>query len=119
MYRTSCDRQNNLQVACGLTDFRYTGNTDMGRQFLGSSFVPDLCRGVTFAFFHSAGITFRWIVKLKMTDNVEARASAPSLSRRDGIPSTPLAFFDFNSLRALQTSDTVIFRSLNFSGRLI
>ena len=49
-----------------------------------------------------------------MTDNGEARASDPSLSRRDGIPSTPVALFDFNSLRALRTSDTVIFRSLNF-----
>ena len=35
------------------------------------------------------------------------------------IPSTPVAFFDFKSLRALRTSDTVIFRRLNFSGRSI
>ena len=54
-----------------------------------------------------------------MTDNGEARASDPSLSRRDGIPSTPVAFFGFKSLRALLTSDTVIFRRLNFSGRSI
>ena len=74
---------------------------------------------VPFTFFHSAGITFCWIVQLKMTDNGKARASDPSLSRRDGIPSTPVAFFDFNSLRALRTSDTVIFRGLNFYGRSI
>ena len=43
-------------------------------------------QSVTFAFFYSAGITFCWIVKLKMTDNGEARASDPSLCRRDGIP---------------------------------
>ena len=54
-----------------------------------------------------------------MTDNGEARASDPSLSRRDRIPSTPVAFFGFKSLRALLTSDTVIFRRLNFSGRSI
>ena len=53
-----------------------------------------------------------------MTDNGEARASDPSISRRDRIPSTSVAFFDFKSLRALQTSDTVIFRRLIFfSGR--
>lgn len=35
--------------------------------------------GVTFAFFHFAGITFCWpIAKLKMTDKGEAKASTPS-----------------------------------------
>ena len=48
-----------------------------------------------------------------MTDNGEARVSDPSLSRRDGIPSTPVAFSDCKSLRALRTSDTVILRRLN------
>lgn len=52
-------------------------------------FEPDLCRGVTFTFFHSVGIMFCWIVKLKMTNNGEARASDPSFSRQDGIPLTP------------------------------
>ena len=32
---------------------------------------------------------FCWIVKLKMTNNGEARASDPSFSRQDGIPLTP------------------------------
>ena len=49
-----------------------------------------------------------------MTEN-GARASAQTLSRQDGIPSTPVAFLDFNSFSALRTSDTVIFHKLNFS----
>ena len=46
--------------------------------------------------------------KLQMTDNGEAWASAPSLSKRDGIPSTPVALINFNSLRAFQTSDSAV-----------
>ena len=50
-----------------------------------------------------------------MTDNGEARASDPSLSRRAEIPSTPVAFFDFNSFSALRTSDTVICEASSFA----
>ena len=46
---------------------------------------------------------------------MENPGSAPSLSRPDEILSTPVAFFDLNSLSSLLTSGTVIFRSLNFS----
>lgn len=50
-------------------------------------------------------------VMLKMAANGEARASAPFFSDEDGMPSMPVAFFDFSSLSAFRVSDKVISRS--------
>ena len=118
-YITSHARQNNLRAACELAfqGLKILQAVPIWSDNFGGHALHLTCvKGLTSLFSIPRGSHFCWIVRLKITDNSEAKASALFLSKRDDIPSTPVAFLGFKSLSVFPTFEKVTAWSLKMFG---